>query len=118
MREDTRTKTTASAPVARSAKESGKKAVGKSIKTKFQLAVIAVLGVFFFLVLTNRYDIINRIQAQVDETERSILYQREITENLRRDEAFFRSDEFVRRIAYERLGLIGDNDLIFERRRR
>jgi len=114
MREDTRDKI----PLPGSAKEKGKKEVGKSIKTKFQLALIAALAVFFFFALGNRLEALNNLEAQIKETDVRIGFQIEYAENLRRDEAYLQSEEFIRKIAYERLGLVGENDVVIERRRR
>jgi cell division protein FtsB len=101
-----------------SAREKGKKEVGKSIKTKFQLSVIAVLGVFFAIVISNRAEVLSRLEKQLEDTDKRIKYQHEYAENLRRDEAYLQSDDFIRRIAYERFGLVADTDTVFERRRR
>jgi cell division protein FtsB len=99
-------------------KEKGKKEVRKSFQTKVQLAVIAALVVFFIAVIRNQNNTLHELDAQVADTDRRIALELEIAENLRIDEAYLRSDEFVKKIAYERLNLVGDNDIIFVKRRR
>jgi len=79
----------------------------------FLLVIMSGLIVYFVITLVQQQDEINTIQNEMKALEKKIEKEKEIQEELLKQQIIIETDEFIEKIAREKLGMVKEGERIY-----
>ena len=82
-------------------------------KTKLIFIAVALFSVYFTVTFIEQQNLINSKKKQIEDINQKIADEQKINEELNKSKEIIGSDEYIEKVARERLGMVKSGEKVF-----